>query len=240
LSNIIIIGATSGIGYALAEAYLRAGWKVGATGRRLEALEPLHALAPDRAFVRRHDTTAPDSIATLENLVAEMGGADVLVYNSGVGIYNKNMDWEPERDTIAVNVTGFTEVAAWAYRYFRERGGGHLVGVSSIAGLRGGRTAPAYHASKAFMSNYMDGLRQKAWHHQMPMYITDIRPGFVDTPMTQQNRNMFWVATPQRAARQIMSAIARRAETAYITRRWALVAALFKLAPNWLYKRLMG
>lgn len=240
MKNIIIIGATSGIGYALAEAYLQAGWKVGATGRRLEALEPLRASAPDRAFVRRHDTTAPDSIATLESLVAEMGGADVVVYNSGVGIYNKNMDWEPEQTTIAVNVSGFTEVATWAYRYFRQRGGGHLVGVSSIASLRGGRTAPAYHASKAFMSNYMDGLRQKAWHHRLQMHVTDIRPGFVDTPMTEQNRNMFWVATPQRAARQIMSAISRKAEVAYITRRWVLVAWLFRLAPQWLYKRFMG
>jgi len=240
LSNIIIIGATSGIGYALAEAYLQAGWKVGATGRRPEALEPLRTLAADRAFVRRHDTTAPNSIATLESLVAEMGGADVLVYNAGVGIYNKNMDWAPERDTIAVNVTGFTEVAAWAYRYFRERGGGHLVGVSSIASLRGGRTAPAYHASKAFMSNYMDGLRQKAAHHRLPLHVTDIRPGFVDTPMTQQNRKMFWIATPQRAAQQIMSAISRQAEVAYITRRWALVAGVFRLAPDWLYRRMMG
>ncbi len=238
--NIIIIGATSGIGYALAEAYLQAGWKVGATGRRLEALTPLQASAPDRAFIRRHDTTAPDSIATLESLVAEMGGADVVVYNSGVGIYNKDMDWEPEQTTIAVNVTGFTEVATWAYRYFRQRGSGHLVGVSSIASLRGGRTAPAYHASKAFISNYMDGLRQKAWHHKLPFYVTDIRPGFVHTPMTEQNKNMFWVATPQRAAQQIMSAIARKAEVAYITRRWTLVAWLFRLAPQWLYKWLMG
>lgn len=235
--NIIIIGATSGIGYALAEAYLQAGWKVGATGRRLEALEPLRASTPDRAFVRRHDTTAPDSIATLESLVADMGGADVVVYNSGVGIYNKNIDWEPEQTTIAVNVTGFTEVATWAYRYFRQRGGGQFVGVSSVASLRGGRTAPAYNASKAFISNYMEGLRQKARHHKLPFYVTDIRPGFVDTPMTKQNRNMFWVATPQRAAQQIMSAISRKARVAYITHRWVLYAWLCHLAPRWLYER---
>lgn len=235
--NIIIIGATSGIGYALAEAYLQAGWKVGATGRRLEALEPLCASAPDRAFIRRHDTTAPDSIATLESLAADMGGADVVVYNSGVGIYNKNMDWEPEQTTIAVNVTGFTEVATWAYRYFRQRGGGHLVGVSSVASIRGGRVAPAYNASKAFISNYMEGLRQKAQHHKFPVFVTDIRPGFVDTPMTQQNKNMFWVATPQRAAQQIMSAISRKARVAYITRRWVLYAWLCHLAPRWLYER---
>ena len=235
--NIIIIGATSGIGYALAEAYLQAGWKVGATGRRLEALEPLRASAPDRAFIQRHDTTAPDSIATLESLVAEMGGADVVVYNSGVGIYNKNIDWEPEETTIAVNVTGFTEVATWAYRYFRQRGGGQFVGVSSVASLRGGRTAPAYNASKAFISNYMEGLRQKARHHKLPFYVTDIRPGFVDTPMTQQNKNMFWVATPERAAQQIMSAIGRKARVAYITHRWVLYAWLCRWTPRWLYER---
>ena len=169
--KMLIIGATSGIGHALAVAYARAGWLVGATGRRLEMLAELQAVAPDRIMIRRHDVTAADNIAVVEELVYEMGGVDVLIYNSGIGIYNKKINWEPERDTIAVNVTGFAEVATWAYRYFRERGGGHLVGVSSVASERGGGTAPSYHASKAFMSNFMEGLRQKAWHDKKKIFV---------------------------------------------------------------------
>lgn len=235
--NILIIGATSGIGYSLAQAYAQAGWQVGATGRRLEQLEQLQATEPNRIHIRVHDVTAPNSIATIEDLVNEMGGVDVVVYNSGVGIYNKNMDWDTERTTIAVNVSGFTEVATWAYRYFRQRGSGHLVGVSSVASIRGGRTAPAYNASKAFMSNYMEGLRQKAAHHRFSFHVTDIRPGFVETPMTSQNKNMYWVAKPERAAKQIMSAIGRKARVAYITRRWALVAMVLSWIPRGMYER---
>ncbi|MCC6278996.1 MAG: SDR family NAD(P)-dependent oxidoreductase [Saprospiraceae bacterium] len=235
--KILIIGATSGIGHAMAVAYARAGWLVGATGRRQEQLEALQATAPDRILIRRQDVTAAESIAVLEELVYEMGGVDVLVYNSGIGIYNKKIDWEPERDTIAVNVSGFAEVATWAYRYFRQRGGGQFVGISSIASERGGGTAPSYHASKAFMSNFMEGLRQKAWHDKKKIFITDIRPGYVDTPMTKQNKGMFWIATSEKAARQIMSAIERKKRVAYITRRWALAAWVFRMAPRWIYER---
>lgn len=238
--HILIIGATSGIGYALAEAYIRAGWTVGLTGRRAELLEPLRALAPERVQLRRHDVTAADSISVVEGLVADLGGMQVMVYNSGIGIYNKLLDWAPERDTIAVNVTGFTELCGWAQRYFEQQGGGHIVAVSSIAALRGNRTAPAYNASKAFMANYLEGLRERAVYQGLPIYVTDIRPGFVKTRMTTQNPKMFWVASPARAAEQIQAAIARRAKVAYITRRWALVAALLRFAPDALYRRLMG
>lgn len=238
--TILIIGATSGIGYALAEAYIQAGWTVGLTGRRVNLLEPLRALAPDRVQTRRHDVTAADSIRVVAELVDDLGGVQVLVYNSGIGIYNKQLDWPPERDTIAVNVTGFAEVCGWAYRYFEQQGGGHLVAVSSIAALRGNRTAPAYNASKAFMANYLEGLRERAIHQHLPLFVTDIRPGFVETPMTRQNPRMFWVASPARAARQIQAAIARKAKVAYITRRWALAAAFIYLAPDALYRRLMG
>ncbi len=235
--TILIIGATSGIGYALAEAYLQAGWRVAATGRRHELLEQLQRLQPDRVHIRQHDVTLPNSLAVLEDLLAESGPADVVVYNSGVGLANKKLDFAIEKKTIDVNVVGFVEVATWAYQYFRERGGGQFVGVSSVASIRGGRTVPAYHASKAFMVNYMEGMRQKARYHKMPFFVTDIRPGYVSTPMTAQNTTMFWVATPEKVARQIMAAIQRKARVAYVTKRWALVALGFRLVPRALYER---
>jgi len=235
--TILIIGATSGIGYALAEVYLQAGWRVGATGRRLELLEQLRAVQPDRVHIRQHDVTAGNSLHVLEDLLAETGPAEVIVYNSGLGLANKNMDFATEKRIIDVNVTGFVEVATWAYRYFRALGGGQFVGISSVASIRGGRTAPAYHASKAFMVNYMEGLRQKARYHKMPLSVTDIRPGYVATPMTEQNPRMFWVAKPEKAARQIMAAIDRRVRVAYVTRRWALAALGLRLVPGWLYER---
>lgn len=237
MKKIIIIGATSGIGYALAKLYAQSGWRVGVTGRRLECLEELYSHAPDRILYRQHDVMAEGQIAVVEDLMAEMGGADVIVYNSGVGIFNKHLDYAPEYQTIRVNVAGFVETATWAYRYFRANGGGHIVGVSSVAAIRGTGTAPAYAASKAFMASYMEGLRQKAHRDKKGVCITDIRPGFVDTPMTKQNKGMFWVTTPERAALQMKAAIEAKKRVAYVTKRWALVAFMLRLVPRFIYDR---
>jgi short-subunit dehydrogenase len=240
--TILIIGATSGIGYALAQEYARAGWTVGATGRRLELLETLRQSVPEgKIHIRKHDVTAPDNIAVIEDLARECGGADVVVYNSGTGVYNKNMEFELEKQTIDVNLMGFVEVATWAYRSCRAGGSpSQLVGVSSIAGHRGGQTVPAYHASKAFMHIYMESLRMKARRFKMPFFVTDIRPGFVKTPMTAKNKGMFWVVSPEKAARQIRAAITGKRRVAYISKRWALVAFLFKIFPRGWFERAGG
>ncbi len=237
MKNVIIIGATSGIGWALAQKYAQQGWKVGATGRRLEALEDLQKTGSGQIFIRKHDVTASDNIAILESLIAEMGSVDLIIYNSGVGIYNKGLKWEPERNTIAVNVTGFAEVATWAYNYFKAKGGGQIAGISSVAAVRGSRHAPAYNASKAFMASYLEGMRQKSVAEKIPVSITEIRPGFVDTPMTKQNPVMFWVSTPEKAAAQIVAAIAARKRVAYVTRRWVLMGWFMALLPRSIYEK---
>ncbi|HEX3045891.1 MAG TPA: SDR family NAD(P)-dependent oxidoreductase, partial [Bacillota bacterium] len=120
---------------------------------------------------------------------------------------------------------------------FLEQGHGVLVGISSIAGIRGNPIAPAYNASKAFVSNYLEGLRCKVKKLPMNIKIVDIRPGFVDTAMAKGDR-LFWVASPQKAAQQIYRCIQQGKEKAYITRRWLLFAWLLKLLPDWLLYKL--
>jgi len=90
-----------------------------------------------------------------------MGGVDLVVISAGTGHLNDGLDWDLENEAIKTNVTGFAVMANVAMKHFVKRGSGHLVGISSIAALRGGRQAPAYNASKAFESNYLEGLRQK-------------------------------------------------------------------------------
>jgi short-subunit dehydrogenase len=119
----------------------------------------------------------------------------------------------------------------------RARGAGHLVGISSIAALRGNRYAPAYNASKAFVSNYLEGVRHRFNKMKLPIAVTDAQPGFVDTPMAKAPRR-FWVASPQTAARQIVAAIRTRKHHVYITRRWRLVAWLMRIVPDVLYSKL--
>jgi short-subunit dehydrogenase len=133
---------------------------------------------------------------------------------------------------IEVNVMGFVAPADLAMRHLAERGSGHLVGLSSVASLRGGRPdATIYGASKAFVSNYMEALRLGADLSSLDIQVTEVRPGYVDTPMTRGQPGMFWVADVETAARQIHVAIKKRKRIAYITRRWRLVAWLLKALP---------
>ena len=239
MQKAVIIGATSGIGRALALELSRRGYAVGIAGRRTELLAMLRAELPGPSAMRALDVAQPEAAEReLDALIDELGGMDLLVISAGVGIPNPELEWPPERDTIAVNVSGFTAMAAAAFRYFVRRGAGHLVGISSIAGLRGSRFNSAYGASKAFEMHYLEGLRAHARHLRLPIHVTDIRPGFVETPMTHGKPGMFWVAEVETAARQIADAIARRQRVAYLTRRWALVAWLLRHLPNWLLERI--
>jgi short-subunit dehydrogenase len=132
-------------------------------------------------------------------------------------------------DTVTVNVLGFMTTAQVAFRHFLGRGRGHLVGISSMAALRGNGAGAAYAASKAFQSLYMDGLRDLARQRGLPIAVTEVQPGFIDTAMMKPERPLpalarwLMVTSPATAARQIMRAIRKRTKHAYIMRRYALV-----------------
>ena len=132
---------------------------------------------------------------------------------------------------------GFAGMVNVAVAHLEARGSGHLVGISSLAGLRGNAVAPSYAASKAFVSNYLQGVRYRFNRLKLPVAVTDVQPGFVDTRMAKGDR-LFWVASPQTAARQIAAAISGRKQRVYITRRWRLIAWLLQILPDALYSRL--
>ncbi len=137
---------------------------------------------------------------------------------------------------IDLNVAAFTLLADWAFRFFRNQGHGHLAAISSIAGLRGLRHAPAYNASKAYQISYLEALRQKSNYLKIPITVTDIRPGFVDTP-NAKGEGRFWQASVAKASRQIFSAIRSGKKVIYITKRWWLIAMVMKLVPRFIYER---
>jgi short-subunit dehydrogenase len=137
-----------------------------------------------------------------------------------------------------VNVLSFMKTAQVAVRHFLRRGRGHLVGISSVAALRGSGAGAAYAASKAFQSVYLDGLRDLARQSGLPIVVTEVQPGAVCTAMLKTERPLptvvrwLLVASPDVAARQIMRAVRKRAKHAYITRRYALVAFILKRLPR--------
>lgn len=235
--NAIVIGASSGIGRALAKALASNGYTVGLAARRVELLNTLAAAIGGAVYVRAIDVSKPDeAMPRLRDLIAEMGGVELFVINAGIGFVNPRLECDPEQATIAVNVAGFAAMAHVAAAHLETRGSGHLVGVSSIAAIRGNPSAPAYGASKAFMSNYLQALRYRFAKLGLPVVVTDVQPGFVDTAMAKGRT--FWVATPELAARQIYSAIRRRKRHVYVTRRWRLIAWLIRLLPDWLAVRI--
>ncbi|HEX6334605.1 MAG TPA: SDR family NAD(P)-dependent oxidoreductase [Flavisolibacter sp.] len=233
MKKVIIIGATSGIGRALAVIYVSMGWRVGATGRRSELLETLRQEAPAQIETACFNVMHDRNHHHLEQLISALGGMDLLIYNSGIGEVSKELDHAIETTTIRTNVNGFVDIVAYAFNFFVRQGHGQIALTSSVAGLRGNSWAPAYSASKAFMSNYAEGLNIKSARMKKDVVVTDLRPGFVKTKMAQGKQ--FWSAPVDKAAQQIVKAISHRRRVAYITRRWWLVAQLMKILPYRLY-----
>ena len=234
----IIIGATSGIGKGLAKILVENNYIVGITGRRTELLDELKSEKPQSYFTRTFDITDTKIIVeNLEALTTELGGLDLLIISSGTGDLNKNLDFEIEKRTIETNVTGFTCIANWTFNYFENQKSGHLVAISSVGGLRGSRIAPAYNATKSYQINYLEGLRQKATKLKTQIFVTDVRPGFVDTEMAK-GEGQFWVATVDKATRQIFDAIKQEKKIVYITKRWKVIATILKRIPRQIYDRM--
>lgn len=229
-----MVGATSGIGKELAILLADHDYRVGITGRRHDLLAELASDRPASFMTQSFDVTALQNEDELEALTTQLDGLDLLIISSGVGEVNHSLDFAIEKPTIEVNVLAFTQIADWAFTHFLRQGSGHLVVISSIAGLRGSRYAPAYNASKAYQINYLAGLRQKAAHLHLPITITDIRPGFVKTDMAK-GEGLFWVASAQKAANQIYTAIQKKRRVAYITKRWWLIASLLRIVPESIY-----
>ena len=237
MKKAIIIGATSGIGNELAKILVNNGYKVGITGRRKFELQKLQKSNPENYDISSFDCTIENNSEKLSELTEEIGGLDLLILSSGTGDLNEELDFEIENRTNLLNVNAFTEIVDWTFNYFQKQGKGHLVAISSIAGIRGSRMAPAYNASKAYQINYLEGLRQKGTKIKKPIYVSDIRPGFVDTDMAK-GEGQFWVATKEKAARQIFGIIKKKKGIGYVTKRWRIIAKVLKMLPNGIYKRM--
>ena len=237
MKKAIIIGATSGIGKSLAELLLRDGFVVGVTGRRDGLFQSIQTQEINRIVFKKMDV---QDLSTLEpicnELVRQIGRLDLLIISAGIGEENNNLNFDVENSVIKTNIQGFTCVADWAVRYFKEQGYGHLVNISSIAGIRGNGNAPSYNATKAYQINYLEGLRINVKEYGSGITITDVRPGFVDTAMAK-GEGLFWVAPVQKAAEQIFEAIKQRKKVVYITKRWRLIAFLLRIIPFSILKR---
>lgn len=231
----IVVGASSGMGRELVKILVKKGYNIGITGRRENLLKELKAAHPGRIFYKAFDIRdLSKTTQSIKELIKNLDGLDLLVLSSGVGFLNEELDTEPEFQTIDTNVTAFTDIMTFTFRYFMKHPPGHIAGLTSIAALRGNKSAPAYNASKAYQSNYLEGLRHKSRKQKLKITVTDIRPGFVATDMAKGEK-LFWAASPQKAAGQIYRAIRQKRKIVYVSNRWGLFALAMKIAPRWMY-----
>jgi short-subunit dehydrogenase len=235
----IIIGASSGIGREIALQLAGQGFRLGVAARRTELLEALvRSLGSDRCVAKQLDLSRPETcIEPLDALARELGPIDVVYLVAGTGFPNPELEWAPELATLQVNCTGFAAVAVAALKIFETQKFGHLVGITSVLAIRPSASAPAYGASKTFASYYLTALRYRVQKSGLPIFVTEIRPGPVDTAMLKGVRPPFWILSAAIAAKKTIAAVNRRKRIAYVPRRWGVIAAVVKWIPDYFYAR---
>lgn len=204
-----------------------------ASGRAAVAEE----IAPQRVFIRQIDVTAPDAPERLLGLVEEMGGMDMYIHSSGIGYKNMALDGRIERETVITNALGFTQMVDAAFDWFKERGGGHIAFISSVAGTKGLGAAPSYSATKRYQWIYAQALAQLSSMERYNISFTDIRPGFVATGFLGSSKYPL-LLEKHYVAQKIVKAILARKRSVIIDYKYKILCLFWRMIPNWLWERL--
>ncbi|MCM1355152.1 MAG: SDR family NAD(P)-dependent oxidoreductase [Staphylococcus sp.] len=227
--NILIIGATSGIGHELWRHYAATGNNVAVMGRRRAILDEMIREYPGNTCIGQCDISdIPSFEAALKSVLAKFDTLDAAIVCAGIGELNPDLESTTELSTIAVNVTGWTNAVCSIYKIFERQKSGHLVTITSVGGMQPTMVAPSYSASKAFQINYTKSLQQKS--KNTSIVVTEIRPGLVDTRMAKGD-GLFWVMPLDKVVRQIVSAISKNKKLKIVTTRWRML--------NWILKHFM-
>ena len=236
--RVVIIGASSGMGLEVAKLFIARGYQVGVAARREDRLQTLKQEAPDRVVTATIDVTTDDAPERLRDLIGQLGGMDLFFYSSGIGKQNRTLTPDIELATVDTNGLGFTRMIGEAYRYFAERGEGHIAAITSIAGTKGLGPAPSYSATKAFQNVYLQALEQQANARGLKIRFTDIRPGFVNTDLLNDNFRYPMMLSPEKVSRQIVKAIDNKRHVMVIDWRYAILTALWRRLPRPLWRLL--
>lgn len=240
--RIVIVGASSGIGNTVARDFINMGFKVGVAARSEAPLKALRDLNPALVEYEIIDVTARDAGKRLLGLVKRLGGMDILLLASGVGFQNPALDMGREMNMLETNVVGFARIIATAYRYYRDcptaATPGQIAAITSVAGTKGIGVAAAYSASKRFQQNYLEALRQLARKQDVDVAITDIRPGFIRTPLLDGATDYIMEMDVEYASKLIEAAVLKRKRVATVDWRWRVVTSLWSLIPSCLWTKM--
>ena len=238
MKRAVIIGASSGMGYEVSRLLLAQGYTLGVAARREDRLLALKQEAPDRVEVATIDVTADDAPVRLRELINRLGGMDLYFHVSGIGKQNRTLTEDIELNTVNTNGMGFTRMIGEAYRYFAERGKGHIAALTSIAGTKGLGPAPSYSATKAMQNVYLQALEQQARSRGLDIRFTDIRPGFVDTDLLKGDFHYPMMLKPQAVARDIVKAIQNKRHVKVIDWKYAILTAMWRRVPRYIWRNI--
>ena len=240
--KVFITGASSGIGEALAVYYAAQGATLGLAARRGDTLAGLNQrLGGGHACYALDVTDAPALHAAAMDFVGRFGAPDIIVASAGVSagtLTEHEEDLAAFRRVMDINVFGMAATFAPFIPAIRAAGGERrLVGIASVAGIRGLPGAEAYSASKAAAIAYLESLRLEMRPYGIK--VVTIAPGYIETPMTEINPyKMPFLLPVDRAAERFAAAIARGTSYTVIPWQMGIVAKLLRALPNWLYDRL--
>lgn len=233
----IVIGASSGIGAALAEQLAGSGCRVAVVARRLERLQALRDRFPETALAFPHDVTNYDEVPALfQEIARQLGGLELVIYASGVmpEVGEQEFCFEKDRQMVEVNLLG---AIAWldqaAIRFGNTRHG-TIIGIGSVAGDRGRPGNPVYNTSKAALATYLEALRNRLDRRRVR--VVTIKPGPVDTEMTA-HLHLRNAMTADKAAAIILRKSVRAGEHYLSPAHW-LAFFVIRNLPSWLFRRL--
>ena len=241
----IVVGASSGLGAALARRLADEGYLVALLARRAELLQVLcqeinQKHAETRAVCHRHDVSDYDSVPSLlPRIISDLGGLDVFIYMAGANFPPglEHLNFEGDRRMMEINAMGAMAWLSPVAELFKNMGGGHIIGISSVAGDRGRVGNPGYNSSKAALSTYLEALRNRLTRHGV--HVLTVKPGFVKTEMLKaaQGATPFAIE-PERAAADIYSALDKRKQTIYTPGIWRWIMLLIQHIPSVIFRRM--
>lgn len=240
----LIVGASSGLGAALAKKLAREGWTLALLSRRggllADLCADLNADGVTRALAYEHNVIHYDEVPSLlKRVIADLGGLDLFIFNAGINLPPglEKMNAADDIQMIETNLSGAIAWLALVGDLLKESKSGMIVGISSVAGDRGRIANPGYNTSKAGLTTYLEALRNRLTRHGV--HVLTVKPGFIATDMLRSSqRPKPFTISPERAADDIYTAIRKRKQVIYTHPIWRWIMLAIQHVPSVIFRRL--